>query len=442
MPRWLKVYLALVPVFPPLYLAGFWGLGQLRRLKPWVRWTLFAFLLTQLAAALLSPNPLPSLVLALVRALFILGLIGVGVWLKESQRLGYLLYGYVIVYLVAFWTSWQAWGEKLFDWARLVHPYYTTVSIGLAGALGILLAAGSRELPRWFRLLGGGLALLALLFSGSRGALLLLVTGGLAALALGGRRYLSALAAGGGALLVAYLATQRERPIHALARILDFDNLNGRDKIWAGALRAFHEHPVGGTGPYQLGPYLDFLHRHGCHLWIGAERLGLRCPEWLEPFYGAWLIAHNTWLHALGETGVVGTVGWALLYLLGAYATIRARDPLAAAIFFGFLAMGLVDNPTLVPSLSPAEAFWVALGTALARGGLAVATEELPAGDVDEPGLDAPQGAAAVGAVEEVEPGGDPAGKPRGEGMASKTEGGEHLPKEGDAEEKGGVPET
>lgn len=135
-------------------------------------------------------------------------------------------------------------------------------------------------------------------------------------------------------------------------------------------MAAFSAHPIGGVGPYQLGPYLSFLYRGGCRLWDAAERLGFSCPSWLEPFYGAWLIAHNVVLQALGESGVVGTLGWLVLYLFAGYAVFRAREPLMAAIFTGFMAMGLVDNPTAVPSLHLGEVFWVAVGMAMAQARL------------------------------------------------------------------------
>ena len=385
----MKVYLALVPIFPLLYLAGFYGLKFLKGLSPIARYALFGFLGLELLAALLSPRPGVSFALALLRGLFILGLIGVGIWLRDSQRLGYLLYGYAAVYLAALWTSWEVWGVRLFRWARLVHPYYTTVSLGLAAAVGILLAVGVKGLPRWFRVLAGALALVVLLFAGSRGALLALFVGAMAAAALGGGRFLKAVGVGGVAVGVALFLAESERKVGAITRVLNLKHLAGRDQIWEGAVAAFRSHVWGGTGPYQLGPYLAWSYDQGCHLWLGAEKLGLACPSWLGPFRGAWLIAHNIWLHALGETGIIGTLGWALLYVFATYAVIKARDPLVAAIFFGFMAMGLVDNPTLVPSRSLAELFWVAVGIAIVRSGLAVPPDQLASGDEGKPRLDA-----------------------------------------------------
>jgi len=212
-----------------------------------------------------------------------------------------------------------------------------------------------------------------------------LVVGALMALLASGRRYLGGLAVGGGLAAAAYVAISLGQNVPALQRLLSL-NLSGRDRVWQGALNAIRSHPWGGVGPYQLGPWLGYLYKRGCNLWAGAAHLGLGCPSWLEPFYGAWLIAHNLLLHSLGETGVVGTTGYfALLALIG-YAAVRSRKPLLVAIFFGYLAMSLVDNPMAVPSLHLAEVFWVAGGMALAQAGLTV---QGVAVDDDQPGPDA-----------------------------------------------------
>jgi len=391
-PRWLKVYLALVPVFPPLYLAGFYGLKFLKGLSPIARYALFGFLALELLAALLSPRPGISFVLALLRGLFILGLIGVGIWLRDSQRLNYLLFGYVVVILTAIFTTYLAIGEKIFTVARVSHPYYSGTSIGLAGVVGIFLALLARGLSFPIRVVGISAGIFALMFSGSRGALLALGIGLISASFISRQNFWRNRVLVRSLLLsmvgIAFFQLLG-KPLPFLRRVSEFTSLNGRDRLWHDALVAFKAHLWGGTGPYQLGPYLAPFAVERCRLWSGLERIGYRCPAWLEPFYGAWLIAHNTWLHALGETGIIGTLGWALLYVFATYAVIKARDALVAAIFFGFMAMGLVDNPTLVPSLSLAELFWVAVGIAIVRSGLAVPPDQLASGDKGEPRLDA-----------------------------------------------------
>ncbi len=364
--RFLPVLFSLVPVFPPLYLLAFAALRGFFALPRWARQALYFFLFTQGAAALFTERPLLSFSLALLRGLFIAALVTLGYRLKEERWLGYLLYGYMAVGLLALVWSAHFLGPRLLS-ARLIHPYYTTVSLGLVGALLVMLAVGVPGLPRWSRVLGGAVGLAVLGLSGSRGPLFALLVGASMAALLGGRAYLKALAAGGGVLGLALLAFEGGKKIHALTRLLNPAHLSGRDKVWEGAIAAFHAHPLGGSGPYQLGPYLEHLYRTGCHLWVGAEKLGLRCPGWLEPFRGAWLIAHNLVLHALAETGLIGGAGWLFLYGWAAVVAWRARAPLLVAIVFGFLAMGLVDNPTLVPSLSLAEVFWVAVGMALSR---------------------------------------------------------------------------
>ncbi len=381
--RWL---LALVPVFPPLYLAAFAALRSWRALGPPARAAVGFYLATQLIAALLTPNPLVSLPLALARGLFVAALLLAGVYLREPRRLVYLLGGLVVVYLLAFWTSHQAFGELWWQ-RRLVHPYYTIVSIGLAGALGVLLTLEWRG-PWPLRLGAGLLALAALVFSGSRGAMAVLVVGVLAAAAVRDRRYLWGLAAAGSVLAAGYALLSAGGRVTALTRLFSL-NPSGRDVIWERAVQAFQTHPWGGVGPYQLGPWLTDIYRKGCHVWQGLAAFGMGCPAWLEPFYGAWLIAHNLLLHALGETGVVGTLGFLVLLALLGYAALRAREPLLAALFFGYLTMGLVDNPMAVPSLHLAEVFWVAGGMALAKSGLAVAVEQGRPVDVDQLGPDA-----------------------------------------------------
>ncbi|WP_293172179.1 O-antigen ligase family protein [Oceanithermus sp.] len=377
--------IALVPVFPPLYLAAFAALRYWRALGPLARGVVLFYLGTQLVAALLTPNPLASVPLALVRGLFVVALVLAGARLADPRWLHYLLVGLVVVYLLAFASSWQAYGALWWQ-RRLVHPYYTTVSVGLAGALGVLLVLDWRA-RWWWKLPVGALALAALVFSGSRGALAVLVVGALMALLARGRRYVGGLALGGVLAALAYATVSLGQHVPALQRLLSL-GLSGRDRVWQGALEAIRTHPWGGVGPYQLGPWLDYLYRGGCNLWKGAAHLGLSCPSWLEPFHGAWLIAHNLLLHALGETGIVGTTGYlALLALLG-YAAVRSREPLLVAIFFGYLVMSLVDNPMAVPSLHLAEVFWVAGGMALARSGLAVALEQGGAVDEDQLGPD------------------------------------------------------
>lgn len=373
--------IALVPVFPPLYLAAFAALRYWRALGPLARGVVLFYLGTQLAAALLAPDPLASVPLALVRGLFVVALVLAGVRLADLRWLHYLLAGLAVVYLLAFWTSYDAFGAQFLA-RRLVHPYYTTVSIGLAGAVGVLLALDWRG-PAWLRLGVGLLALAALAFSGSRGAMAVLVVGLVLWFAVHFRRVAWAAVVAGVAAAGVYVAATLGQHIPALARLLSL-NLSGRDRVWEGALEAIQAHPWGGVGPYQLGPWLVDLYRKGCHLWQGAAVLDLGCPDWLEPFYGAWLIAHNLLLHALGETGVVGTLGFLALLALVGWAALRAREPLLAAIFFGYLVMSLVDNPMAVPSLHLAEVFWVAGGMALARSGLAVALEQGGAVDVDE----------------------------------------------------------
>jgi hypothetical protein len=66
---------------------------------------------------------------------------------------------------------------------------------------------------------------------------------------------------------------------------------------------------------------------------------------------------------------VIGTLGLLALFVLGAVATWRVRDGLLLAIFWGFMAMNVVDVVTALPSPHFSELFWVAVGIALAQAG-------------------------------------------------------------------------
>ena len=380
----LRWFIALVPVFPPLYLVAFAALRYWRNLLPPARTVILIYLGTQVVAALFTPQPLLSLTLALLRGVFVVALILSGVYLKRSKELHYLLPGLVVVLALAFLSTYFAYGSHWWQ-RRLIHPYYTVTSVGLVAALTLLIVIESRISPLW-RIVIGLLALAALILSGSRGALALFLVGEAAAALVHGKRFYKALAASGVIAALIFGIYKLTNHVFSVRHFFSL-GLSGRDRVWEGALAAIRSHPWGGVGPYQLGPWLDYRNGNFA-LWEGASALGFHFPAWAKKLDGAWLIAHDIFLHSLGESGVIGTLGFlALLGLIG-YAVIRARDPLLAAIFFGYLVMGLVDNPIAVPSLFFAEVFWVAGGMALAQAGLAVPLEQGLAVDDDQLGPD------------------------------------------------------
>ena len=384
--RWL---VALVPLFPPLYFVSFAFLKHWRVLGPTARRFVLFFLATQLLAALFTPNPLLSLPLAAVRSLFIISLLIAGSVLREVGWFRYLLWGITAVLVIALYTSWiHAGGHFLLR--RLSHPYYSTVSLALAAAIVLWYVIDWSEAPLWTRAGLAIIAVAALLYSGSRGALIGFTAGVVAAAAFAHqRRYLTGTAITAGIIATAYLLT-RFFHILPLERLLNLTHLSGRDEVWRSALHAFSQHPIGGVGPYQLGPWLDKLYNHTCTLWHGLVLIGYKtCPDWLLQFYGFWLIAHNTILHSLGETGVIGTAGLVALLGLVGYAALRSQNAFLISLFFGYMVLGLVDNPISVPSLHLAEAFWVAGGMALAQAGLTIPLEQRVAVDDDQLGPDA-----------------------------------------------------
>lgn len=358
--------LAALPIVPPLSLLSFGLLGEVRRWPRSWRWLLAAFVGTQLLAALLSPAPLWSLPLALLRCGLVLALLTTGFVLGRAGALRPVLLGYGVVAVTALVATLLVHSDAALS-TRLIHPYYSTVSLGLAGTLGLLLAVTWRGGPWPWRLCGGGLSLGLFLWSGSRGPLLALAAGLLAVLAVSLRQQWRAvgLALLGGAAAV--FALQMAVPGGVFERFME-NTLNGRGIFWADALNAAREQPWGGSGPYQLGPAFSTQYQAGsCNLWLKYTFLGVDfCSPTLLRLQGAWLIAHNTAFHLLGETGVIGLTGWLALMGALAVAAWRSRDPLVNAVTWGMVAMGLVDNPNLLPNVGAGELYWMLSGVGVA----------------------------------------------------------------------------
>lgn len=363
-PTWASGLIALIPIFPPLYLAALACLGSLRTLPPAARATLFFFASTQLIAALFTPAPLLSVGLAALRTLLILAMVAVGVYLRESRWLRPLLWGQLVIFASAWIYTLSTQGVTGVQ-ERLGHPYYYIVSLGLVAVVALWLVMFWRGAAAWWRWPAGLLALATFIAAGSRGPLLALAVGSLAALALGGqqRRGWVMLPT----LLVVILAsasTSLNLPFKPLDRLLN-DQTSGREYVWQDAVRGWQTSPVGGVGPYQGGPYLTYLYKDGCQLTPTLQRNKIECPEQLSRWSSVWLIAHNAWLHWLLESGVIGLSG--LLAVMG-YALWRSAqqgDPFVLAVLFGYTAMNVVDVVIAVPSPHFSELWWVCVGLAL-----------------------------------------------------------------------------
>lgn len=363
-PTWASGLIALIPIFPPLYLAALACLGSLRTLPPAARATLFFFASTQLIAALFTPAPLLSVGLAALRTLLILAMVAVGVYLRESRWLRPLLWGQLVIFASAWIYTLSTQGLTGVQ-ERMGHPYYYIVSLGLVAVVALWLVMFWRGAAAWWRWPAGLLALATFIAAGSRGPLLALAVGSLAALALGGqqRRGWVMLPT----LLVVILAsasTSLNLPFKPLDRLLN-DQTSGREYVWQDAVRGWQTSPVGGVGPYQGGPYLTYLYKDGCQLTPTLQRNKIECPEQLSRWSSVWLIAHNAWLHWLLESGVIGLSG--LLAVMG-YALWRSAqqgDPFVLAVLFGYTAMNVVDVVIAVPSPHFSELWWVCAGLAL-----------------------------------------------------------------------------
>lgn len=360
--RWLGPWLAALPALYVISPLALLALPQLRRLPHVVWWILGFYALSQQLPALFAPEPLLASGLALARTGLMFGLIGVGTALAQTERLRWLGWGLLAVYVTALAFTLLGGTDLLIQ--RLSHPYMTPITLGLAGALGVWLAlfAGGRLL---WRVPLGLLALGVLLLSGSRGPLAAALVGAVAGfLVRRGRRV--ALGVLAGAALLAggfYLGNRLE--VGAITRLGSADT-TGRDIVWSNTLGVIRSEPWSGVGSYRLGTRLA-PPGGSCELFVSTGGEVPTCPAWVEALGNPWLIAHNVSLQQLAETGPLGLLG--LFVLLGAVAaaTLQSRDPLMVAVVSGLLIATANDNTLLVPSPFFAEVFWVVAGTQLTR---------------------------------------------------------------------------
>lgn len=361
-PKWIAPWLALLAplyVISPLSLLA---LPYLKKLPKPALYILGFYAITQQIPALFTPEPLLASALALVRTLLMLGLIGVGVTLGESQRLKPFALSIGAVLITALGYSALSGVDFLSN--RLSHPYMTPITLGLAGAFGLWLALFLPGKLLWRVPLGLG-ALVVLLVSGSRGPLAAALIGSLAGiLVTRGRRTAVALVMGGGLLLAGFYVGDR-LGFAAVSRLGNADT-TGRDIVWSDTLSIVRAFPSGGVGSYRLGQYLA-PPGNSCTLFPDAEGAVKSCPEWIEKLGSPWLIAHNVALQQLAETGPLGLLGLFVLLaagIAGAWQNPK-RSALAWAILTGLLVATINDNTLLVPSPFFAELFWLVLGMQL-----------------------------------------------------------------------------
>jgi O-Antigen ligase len=361
-PRWLRWWLALLPALYILSPLGLLALPSLRRLPRPVWWLLGFYALSQQLPALLTPEPLLSSVLALLRTAQMFGLIAVGAVLADTRRLRDVRWGLGAVYLTALIYSLT---EHLDLYSqRLTHPSMTSITLGLLGACGVWVALFGGGKLLW-RIPLGVSALATLLLSGSRGALLAVLVGCTLGWVVrqGGRLALGILA--GAALLAGGFYVGQRLALPAITRLSSAD-ASGRDLIWYDTLSVIQSAPVAGVGSYRLGARLA-TPGAPCKLWLTTVIGFDACPAWVTRLGEPWVIAHNVTLHQLAETGPLGLLGLFLLLGVTGAAACLQRDALAVAVLAGLLAATATDNTLLVPSAGVGELFWITAGCVLVR---------------------------------------------------------------------------
>lgn len=355
-----SIWLALLPVIPLLSVLAYPALRSSPRLPRSVAVVLGVYVATQLLAALFTPHPLLSLVLAAARSLLLVALLTIGYHLGRTEHLRPLLIGLGVIYVTAFVSSFMQFGPGFLT-QRLVHPYSYATALGMFGTLGVWMAVTARGDSLWWRVPFTTLAGSVLLLSGSRGPLLALIVGLLAA-SLVKARFAAVTLGLTGIVLVGLFVV---RPDAAnLERLADTGATN-RDLYWQDTLSVVRAHPFAGVGPYQLGAYLT-PQQPECQLQAFLERTGRSCAPWFASLSDIFVVSHNIVLQHLGESGFIGLAGAFLVFGLIASAVWRSRQPLPSALFFGLFVIGAVDFVTF-PSVGFMEILFLAGGVALAH---------------------------------------------------------------------------
>lgn len=336
--------------------------GQLRKLPAWLHPPLLLAGAALILTALAAPLPVAALLGSGLRVLLTAGLLGAGVWLhaqrQELQFWAFLAWGLAAALLVAAIFS----GTDALGGLRLVHPYMTANTVGLAAAILATLAILAPKCAEWHfsppvRILFVFLALGAIVASGSRGALLALLAGG----AIGLLQALSSRPPLFWGTLLTFGATGA-----AVLPVLQKMGDSARAQVWRNVVETLQFAPSG-VGAYGLGRHLQ--PPQACALWPDASGISAPCPPWLAnaaaTLGNPWLISHNGLLQPLAEHGPIGTGGFFLLVGLVTWAAFR-RSPLHAALTGGLLAASLADNTLVMPSPFFAEVFWIVGGASLA----------------------------------------------------------------------------
>jgi O-antigen ligase len=366
---WLAPITALIPIFPPFYLLVLGSLKFWRQIPSVGRLVFWIFFVLQMVAALFTPDPMFSLICGALRAVLIAALLCAGSFLQSTKFLQPILWGEVITMLIAFGTTFWRHGWETFS-VRLEHPIYISVSLGIMAMVGFFIALLGEKVDSRLRWAALSINFFALIFSGTRSALVATL-GGLLLAALISKKprawkhfSFSTVAIFGiswlfSSGLLGFVSASLGRLTNAGL------DPNGRMQVWKEAWHSFTLHPIGGVGTYQIGPSIPSM-LQPCRIFPPVEPFG-PCPSWLEKMNGAWNLAHNVLLHALTETGVIGAIGWMLLLGFLGWSAWKSKNPLLISLYGGYMAINMVDNPTLLPSPHVAEVFYVAMGMAIVQ---------------------------------------------------------------------------
>lgn len=355
-----KLWLIILPIFYIISPACLLGISFLLNLSKSIKYILIIFIILQIVASIFSNDPVHSLIWSLVRISLTLGLIGIGQVLKKSDDLYPV--GFGLAFSIIFSVFFTIESGVDITTQRIAHPYMTSTTIGLAGAILIWLGIfGKGNIYRLsaFILIGG----IGLIFSGSRGALLAALFGCILPMILKGsiKSVVTILILFISAGL--FLSTFSQKGIESFSRLLSVQD-SGRSSLWYEVFSLINFRPIFGIGQYQLGSYVQ-KPTASCPTFGSTSFSSDTCKILSETLGAPWLIAHNMPLQEIVQLGIFGSLGIFLIVLLGLTGAFQNKDYLSIAILGGSLIFNSFDNSLFVPSPFSAEIFWILVGSSL-----------------------------------------------------------------------------
>ncbi|NTY01070.1 O-antigen ligase [Deinococcus sp. JMULE3] len=260
----------------------------------------------------------------------------------NNKDIKYLIPGICLASIIAiFYSYWPDFG--LSEMKRLIHPYFTTTTLGFIGSIAIILSfeiISRNPIPRIILFLSGATLFT---FSYSRGAILMAAVYAVVKFSVvlslkksEGKSYIAYMPLAFGLIAIGVSTTT---PIGE--RLLS-SSLSGRELIWDQAISNIDSYRNYGNGIIGFGQSIASLHDSSAC--TNTSNKEFFCDFLDGGFHNAWLIAHNGILQNLGESGVTGLFSIVFIFGIFIYAAAKSRSIAGISIIGGMILADAFDN--------------------------------------------------------------------------------------------------